>query len=487
MVFFLRPSENLIPNKGDGDGHQRGDDVEETVGKVLQRGDLQHHRLRHAAGVPRHQHGGDGGGILGGTAQQASFIPFVFVQLLEDVAGQHDAEVLVAGGHVGKEARAHRGGNQRAAAADATGQCRRDTPHHAASCQCTAEGGGTEDEEHRAQHSLHAAGLHQAGKHVVACVDGGAAVVGDHQRTEAVALADLRHNVGLHQQHDDACYQGRQKQDDGRRQPQRDEYCREERHQQQPRTDDEAVLQSFGKRGRLRGALAGVGQARHKEDGQGDDERGDGGDEHVADVREQWHLAHRRGQHGGVGERGDLVAEVGARNDGAGGPAHREAVRRADADEGDADGGHSGPRAARDERHQCADQAGHEEEHRRRDDFHAVVDHGGHDAAHHPAARDGADEEQDEYGGTDGLDVVADGLVDGGPLHLVADHGDGHGHGGGEEQGGLAGAVDGVGAELPDDEHLQCHEHGKRHKCDGPVYAGRVGVHISGLFVFDFG
>lgn len=77
-LFFFR-AENLVAQHGDGDGHQGRDDVEEAVGQVGERGDMQHQRLRHAAGVPRHEDGGDGGGVLRRAAQQAAFVAFLLV------------------------------------------------------------------------------------------------------------------------------------------------------------------------------------------------------------------------------------------------------------------------------------------------------------------------------------------------------------------------------------------------------------------------
>ena len=121
MFLFVRPAENLIPYKGNCDGHQRRDKVEETVWQIFQSGNFQHHGLRHTASVPRYKHGGDRGGIFGGTAQQASLEAHILVKLLVYVAGEHNAEILVACGHVGKETCTHGGSYQRAAAADATG------------------------------------------------------------------------------------------------------------------------------------------------------------------------------------------------------------------------------------------------------------------------------------------------------------------------------------------------------------------------------
>ena len=63
-LFFLH-SENLVAYHGHGYRHQGRDDVEEAVGQVGERGDMQHQRLRHAAGVPRHKDRGDRSGVFG--------------------------------------------------------------------------------------------------------------------------------------------------------------------------------------------------------------------------------------------------------------------------------------------------------------------------------------------------------------------------------------------------------------------------------------
>ena len=223
----------------------------------------------------------------------------------------------------------------------------------------------------------------------------------------------MMHDVRLGEEHHHTGDESREEQHDGSRQAQGDECRRGHGHQQQPRADDKGALQPFGKLRRLHAALLGMHQTCHKEYNQGDGKRRYRGDKHIPDMLEQRHLAHRRRQHRGVGEgrnlvrhlahrrrqhRGvgegrNLVTEIGTRNNGARRPPHAVAVRRADAHQGDANGGDGGPRTARHQRHQRADEASDEEEHRRRDHLHAVVYHRRHHAAQHPAARHSADEE----------------------------------------------------------------------------------------------
>ena len=61
-------SFDLPPDGGDDDGHQGTEEVEEAVGKIGDGGYAEDGALRHAAGVPRHQDAGDGGGVLTGSA-----------------------------------------------------------------------------------------------------------------------------------------------------------------------------------------------------------------------------------------------------------------------------------------------------------------------------------------------------------------------------------------------------------------------------------
>ena len=59
--FFFFLMENLVADKGDEDGHEGGDDVEEAVGEVGEGGDVEDEGLGHAAGVPGDEDGGDRG------------------------------------------------------------------------------------------------------------------------------------------------------------------------------------------------------------------------------------------------------------------------------------------------------------------------------------------------------------------------------------------------------------------------------------------
>ena len=195
-LFFFN-TENLVAQHGDGNGHQGREDVEKAIGQVGERRDMQDERLGHTAGVPWHEHRGDGGGILRRAAEQASLEALLFVELLEDVAREDDAEVLVAGNHVGREAGADGSGDQRTTAADTFGQRRGEALYHAGTRHRPAESRGAEDKEDRREHTSHAARLHQAAERFVAHVERRAAVVGQHQPAETVVTAHMRDDIRL--------------------------------------------------------------------------------------------------------------------------------------------------------------------------------------------------------------------------------------------------------------------------------------------------
>ena len=111
------------------------------------------------------------------------------------------------------------------------------------------------------------------------------------------------------------CKYGRQHhaqaQDDEGRQFPDNHHPRDDRHDQQPGRYVEMRLQGVRVDIDLRGGAV-VGKAQDGKDYQGDDNGRHRGVKHVADVFEQGGPAHRRGQDGGVGQGGDLVAEIGA-------------------------------------------------------------------------------------------------------------------------------------------------------------------------------
>ena len=83
--------------------------------------------------------------------------------------------------------------------------------------------------------------------------------------------------------------------------------------------------------------------ASHTKDEQRYDHGGHCGSQHVAYVNKEGHARYAGSQNGGVGEGRNLVAKVGPTNYGTCHPPFLKAKGFANAHEGYANGGHSGP------------------------------------------------------------------------------------------------------------------------------------------------
>ena len=153
-----------------------------------------------------------------------------------------------------------------------------------------------------------------------------------------------------------------------------------------------------------------------------------------------------RGEVGGVGQRRHLVAEVGARDDGAGGNPQVQVVGRGGADQGQADGAGGGPRVAGGQRDDGADGAGGGIEDGGHQQRQAVVDHRRHDAGQNPGADDRPDDEQDQHGAHRRGDAALDRALDLRP-GLAVGEADEPGDGRAEHQGDLVRAERGLVAE----------------------------------------
>ncbi len=121
-----------------------------------------------------------------------------------------------------------------------------------------------------------------------------------------------------------------------------------------------------------------------------------GGPHHVPDVGEEIGARHRRREVGGIGERRDLVAEVGAGDDRPSREPEVQVLRGGDAHERHAHGSSGGPRATGGHGHERADHARRGVEHGGIQDLEPVVDHGRHHAAQDPGADHRAHHQQNQ-------------------------------------------------------------------------------------------
>ena len=208
--------------------------------------------------------------------------------------------------------------------------------------------------------------------------------------------------------------------------------------------------QRFGVEFGVGGGTVVEGQPGDGEDPEGYEHRRHRGIEHVADVGEDVDTDGRGGEHRGIGQERDLVAEIGSGDDRSGNPPFGESHGASDSHQRHADGGDGGPRTAGHERHDGADRARCNKEKRRMQDLQSVVDQRGDDTRDHPRSGDGADEQQDQDGRRRSADVVDDGLFEHGPAAAVDADREHHADRRGRQQGDLASAVDGIAAEGAD-------------------------------------
>mgnify|MGYP006977511458 CR=1 FL=1 len=82
------------------DTHEWTDKIEKAVREIGQRGHAQNSSLCHSACVPGDENRSYGDGIFRCAAQQAAFIPFLFIDVAEHVSGEDNADVLVCRGKV---------------------------------------------------------------------------------------------------------------------------------------------------------------------------------------------------------------------------------------------------------------------------------------------------------------------------------------------------------------------------------------------------
>ena len=277
-------------------------------------------------------------------------------------------------------------------------------PQHAASCQYASERHRTDNQEHRIEHPRHASRGNQGIYRRIAGLNGGRAVerhgyplAGIPKRKSGVfrgRQAGIRHRpyrLGLEDKGNDSRHYNRTEKRKHGRHFLDYQHARKHRNNQQPRGDMKSAFQCRGKSIGLRRFYRRMHQARHKENNQGNGERRHRSNHHIPDVGEKRGARRGRSQHRGIGQGGNLIAEISARHDCASRPTGVETLGNAYPYQGNADGRDGRPRASGHQRHQGAYHASRRKEYRRINDFQPVTNQGGHNAAHHPRASYRAD------------------------------------------------------------------------------------------------
>ena len=428
LSFLLRDlfggcfSVNLISDGSHEETHQRTEEVEETVREIGQCGYSEYGALRHAARVPRHKDGGDGHGVFRGTAEETTLIAHAVIDLLEHVSVEEDADVLVCHGKVERQSRADGGSDQADAVANHADEDVGDASHHSACRHRASETHGTENEPDGVEHAFHSSRRNKRGEHGVLCGQRGASVESSHDSLKGTSLPDLGQCALLKHQSEENCQEGGKEEGDDGWQAARNHDAGEERHEEQPGREGKTRVEGLAETLYFCGRTGVSGHSRHGEDDECERHGRYGGDEHVANVFEEWHADRACREDGGVGERRNFVSEIGTADDGSGNPSFIEALRLSDAHECDADGGDGGPGRAGHDTDQRTDDAAGGEEDFGANDFHAVVDERGDDTADHPRSAQCANQQEDDECASDVGDVVGDGFFEIFPRHFEENH-----------------------------------------------------------------
>lgn len=137
--------------------HEWADDIEEAERQIYECRYAEHGALRHAACRPRNKYRGDGGAVLGTTAEQLGTIATVLIFLTEDGGVHDDGEELVAHNHIEEHAACNGCADKAGRAVYGTQYNLRKAEQHVAGHHARAEEHGAEYEPYRIEHTSHTA------------------------------------------------------------------------------------------------------------------------------------------------------------------------------------------------------------------------------------------------------------------------------------------------------------------------------------------
>ena len=90
ILFLFRLPRNFVADRCYKDGHQRRNDIEETVWKIGKRADFKHRCLGHTAGIPWNEYGNHCSRVLDRTAEKLALIPSLLIKFLVKAAGKEN-------------------------------------------------------------------------------------------------------------------------------------------------------------------------------------------------------------------------------------------------------------------------------------------------------------------------------------------------------------------------------------------------------------
>ena len=304
----------------------------------------------------------------------------------------------------------------------------------AAALQSTAVGEREEDEVDGPHGAVHTAGLAEDGvSDVVAGLNDDTVV----QHVEDVAQGAGAVDVGgLEDHHEDGRGGNGDGDTDQAGHAQDAHHDNDDDGDEQQRADGErpaeGILNALSNGGII---SAGVNvQAKDRVENEGEQQGRAGGGDHRGDVIEQAGLRDGGGEVGGIGQGGELIADIRAGDDHTGGDGGRDAEARADAEERKTDGGGGGPGGAARHTDDRAEDAADGQEQLRGQQVKAVDDQGRDRAGGHEAGdqeTDGAEDQNGFHGGRQTLDHTGEHFLEA----VAADRADDAGDDDGQDQG----------------------------------------------------
>ena len=308
---------DLDTQRGVDERESRVDQVEEGEGEVGDRRDTECSRHVGTATVPWDQRRRHRGGVLDLSRQGLRCDAPLFVFALEDVARQHDRQVLIGGDHVDADRRHARRGDDRPVALGPPHERIDQAGQAAGVVHDAAEGECRHDQPDSGHHAGHASAREEV-------IETGEPGIGDEPRrhgipdaldhrpgcAEAWVSDERQHDVGLEDDGDEAPQEraGHDRHRGGRFAHGEDDHDDQRDHREDPHV--EAARDRF-ERGfdveRIRCFRSPPGNGvQDQRDEDGRDRRG----HHRPDVGVEVGTGHGRREVGGLGQRGQLVTEV---------------------------------------------------------------------------------------------------------------------------------------------------------------------------------
>ena len=344
-VGTVSPEDVAAEGSGDG-GIDRVEQVDECEREVNERAHAKDAHLIGAAAGPREHRGPKGTGILKGTGQHVAAKAHLIILVNIQRSGNTDAEELVAHGGIAEDGGDHRGNDQGANGVELVLEAAEQALNAAAALKSTAVSDSEQnqvDSPHGAVHTLCFA--KNRIDNLIASFNCAVKTVVQEIKNTAERNAIRPDSAGLENNGNKNSRNHRNSNAD-----QAGHFQDTHGNNDDQRNEDEDVDVEVGNDGILN-ALCNAGiisrgvniQTENGIDHEGNEEGRAGGGDHRGHVIEQTGVGNAGSEVGGVGQGGELIADIGTGDNHTGGQCGVDAEASTDAEEGKTDGRSGGP------------------------------------------------------------------------------------------------------------------------------------------------